>query len=132
MIFHGNVPYDDYNDKTYHGRPLFSGKLVDADSHRRAHERRNGIDVFREYIRSVAGNNVAQKSAADARNAADGYDEKQIRKYATPRTDNSKVSAAKLNIAKSMNNSGYSLSEIADRLGVSTSTVSSMLNGQRR
>lgn len=39
------------------------------------------------------------------------------------------LSTAKLNKAKSMNNSGYSIAEIAESLGVSPSTVSKYLNG---
>lgn len=86
------------------------------------------IDISDSEWKAIESGALSSTKIMDIFNHAD---EKQIRKYATPRTDNSKVSAAKLNIAKSMNSSGYSLSEIADRLGVSTSTVSSMLNGQR-
>ena len=46
----------------------------------------------------------------------------QVRSYATPRTQNT-LSSAKQNKIHAMMLSGYSTSEIADALGVSTSTV---------
>lgn len=49
-------------------------------------------------------------------------DSDKIREYATPR-NNGKLSAVKQSKIKAMNNSGYSIAEIADRMGVSTSTV---------
>ncbi len=52
-----------------------------------------------------------------------------VRKYATPRQERS-ISSAQISIVKDMNNRGYSLSEMADRLGVSTSTVSDILKGK--
>ena len=52
-----------------------------------------------------------------------------LRQRATPRTTNS-LSAAKINRITSMNVSGYSTAEIADALGVSTTTVSNYLNGK--
>jgi predicted transcriptional regulator len=51
-----------------------------------------------------------------------------LRERATPRT-NDTLSPAKINKIKSMNNSNYSLSEIAKSLGVSTTTVSKYLKG---
>lgn len=50
----------------------------------------------------------------------------KIRDYATPKTK-ATVSGAKLAKARAMKNTGYTLSEIADSLGVSTSTVSKAL-----
>lgn len=49
-----------------------------------------------------------------------------VRQRATPRTTTT-LSTAKVNKIKAMNNSNYSLSEIAEALGVSTSTVSKYL-----
>lgn len=51
-----------------------------------------------------------------------------IRQRATPRATSS-LSQAKVNKIKSMNNSNYSLAEIANAIGVSTSTVSKYLKG---
>ena len=51
-----------------------------------------------------------------------------LRERATPRTS-STLSSAKVNRIKAMSSSNYSLSEIADALGVSTSTVSKYLKG---
>lgn len=53
----------------------------------------------------------------------------ELRQRATPRTTNS-LSAAKINKIASMKNSGYSTAEIADALGVSTTTVYNHLNGK--
>lgn len=51
-----------------------------------------------------------------------------LRERATPRATNT-MSQAKINKMKAMNNSNYSLQEIASALGVSTSTVSKYLKG---
>lgn len=52
-----------------------------------------------------------------------------LRQRVTPRTTTS-LSAAKINKISSMNASGYSTKEIADSLGVSTTTVSNYLKGK--
>ncbi|MCK9326999.1 MAG: hypothetical protein M0P69_16015 [Bacteroidales bacterium] len=52
-----------------------------------------------------------------------------LRQRATPRTTTS-LSTAKINRISSMNASGYSTAEIANALGVSTTTVSNYLNGK--
>ncbi len=52
-----------------------------------------------------------------------------LRQMATPRATTS-LSTAKVNRISAMSNSGYSTSEIADALGVSTSTVSKYLSGK--
>lgn len=53
-------------------------------------------------------------------------DSNRVRQLATPRTTTS-LSNAKISKIKAMSNSNYSLSEIAEALGVSTSTVSKYL-----
>ncbi len=54
-------------------------------------------------------------------------DTDEIRKRATPRASVN-LSSAKINKIMSMNSSGYTLSEIAESMGISTSTVSKYLN----
>lgn len=54
-------------------------------------------------------------------------DTDRLRELATPKTVT--MSPAKINKAKAYANSGFTLSEIAEALGVSTSTVSKYLNG---
>lgn len=56
-------------------------------------------------------------------------DKDNLRERATPRAS-STLSSSKINRIKSMNNSNYSLSEIANALGVSTTTVSKYLKGE--
>ena len=58
----------------------------------------------------------------------DNTDVDNLRERATPRTTNT-LSTAKVNRAKALAASNYTLSEIAAKLGVSTSTVSKYLKG---
>ena len=58
----------------------------------------------------------------------DNTDVDNLRQRATPRAT-TQLSQAKINRIKALNASNYSLSEIASKLGVSTSTVSSYLKG---
>ncbi len=53
----------------------------------------------------------------------------KIREKATPRSKSS-LSSAKISMLKQMDTNGYTIQEIANRLGVSTSTVSSYLKGK--
>lgn len=57
----------------------------------------------------------------------DNVDIDSLRQRATPRATTT-LSTAKQNKIASMNASGYSTSEIAEALGISTSTVSNYLN----
>lgn len=56
-------------------------------------------------------------------------DTAKLRQRATPRATNT-LSQAKVNRIKALSNSNYSLAQIADVLGVSTSTVSKYLKGE--
>ena len=58
----------------------------------------------------------------------DNTDVSELRQRATPRVTNS-LSTAKVNKIKQMSKSNYSLQEIANSIGVSTSTVSKYLKG---
>jgi transcriptional regulator with XRE-family HTH domain len=62
------------------------------------------------------------------RQIIDNADSDQVKKYATPRAT-VKLSDAKQSRAKSMYTNGFSLADIADALGVSTSTVSRIVEG---
>ena len=53
----------------------------------------------------------------------------KLRQRATPRTYNT-LSSAQVNRVKALAASNYTLSEIANKLGVSTSTVSKYLKGK--
>lgn len=55
-------------------------------------------------------------------------DDAQIKQYASPRPT-TVLSPSKIAMIKAMSNSHYTLADIADRLGVSTSTVSKALKG---
>ena len=59
----------------------------------------------------------------------DNTDIDKLRERATPRST-SNLSEAKVNRIKAMNASNYTLSEIANKLGVSTTTVSKYLKGE--
>ena len=52
----------------------------------------------------------------------------RVRELATPRA-NSTLSPAKIRSIKSMLANGYTQSDVADRLGISTSTIWRALNG---
>ena len=67
-------------------------------------------------------------SESNLKKILDNTDVAVLRERATPRTTNT-LSQAKVNKIKSMNASNYSLAEIANSLGVSTSTVSKYLKG---
>lgn len=58
----------------------------------------------------------------------DNADLDVIKRRATPRIE-TRLSSAQTNKIKAMQNSGYTLREIADSIGVSTSTVTAVLNG---
>lgn len=59
----------------------------------------------------------------------DNTDTEKLKQRAMPRTANA-ISPGKENKIRAMEASGYSLSEIADSVGLSASTVSNLLNGQ--
>ena len=69
-------------------------------------------------------------SPTKQREIFDNCDSDLLRQLATPKTNKKVLSTAKIARIKSMKNSGYTMQEIADELGVSTSTVSNALNGR--
>ena len=58
----------------------------------------------------------------------DNADMDTLKSLATPRSYNT-MTDSKASVARALANSGYTQSEIADRLGVSTSTVAKVING---
>lgn len=69
-------------------------------------------------------------SATKQREIFDNCDSDYLKKLATPKINGKQLTTAKIARIKSMKNSGYTMQEIADDLGVSTSTVSRALKGE--
>lgn len=67
-------------------------------------------------------------SETNLKRILDNTDIDKLRERATPKVTNT-MSAAQINRAKAMQSSNYTLKEIAEKLGVSTSTVSKALKG---
>lgn len=85
---------------------------VGADKHR--------IDITENEWKAIQAGAV---SANQLREILKYSDMDKVRELATPRKTNA-MSTSDVNLAKSMLNSGYTRKEIADRLGVSTTTIS--------
>ena len=94
---------------------------------------RNAVGAHRETIKITDREWAAIQAGAISENQLtkiiNNVDIDDLRQRATPRTTTT-LSTAKTNKAAAMNASGYSTSEIAEALGVSTSTVSRYLNGK--
>ena len=57
-------------------------------------------------------------------------DSDELKNLATPKKDKrARLSSAEISLIKAMSNGKYTQSDIADQLGVSTSTVSAIING---
>jgi predicted transcriptional regulator len=69
-------------------------------------------------------------SESTLRKILNNSDPDKLRERATPRSNNGTLSTAKVNKIKQLSRSNYTLSEIADMMGVSTSTVSKYLKGE--
>ena len=67
-------------------------------------------------------------SGTKLKSILDNTDLDSLKERVMPRATNSHVSDSKINLAKRMSDSGYTTSEIADRLGISTSSVNRILN----
>lgn len=69
-------------------------------------------------------------SSSKQKDIFDNCDSDQLKRLATPKTNKSQgITNAKIAKIKSMKASGYTLAEIADELGYSTSTISKAING---
>jgi predicted transcriptional regulator len=94
---------------------------------------RNSVGAHRETINITDREWEAIQAGAISENQLtkiiNNVDIDNLRKKATPRATTT-LSPAKVNKITSMNMSGYSISEIAEALGVSSSTVSKHLNGK--
>ena len=94
---------------------------------------RNTVGAHRETIKITDREWSAIQAGAISENQLtkiiNNVDIDDLRQRATPRTTTT-LSTAKVSKASAMNASGYSTSEIAEALGVSTSTVSRYLNGK--
>lgn len=63
------------------------------------------------------------------KNIIDNTDLDKFKERAMPREAKYTITDSKRNLAISMHNAGYSLADIADRIGISTSTISGIING---
>ena len=102
-----------------------------GDVYKRQTQARASVGAKRETIKITDREWEAIQAGAISENKLtqiiDNVDIDSLRQRATPRTTTT-LSTAKQNKIASMNASGYSTSEIAEALGVSTSTVSNYLN----
>ena len=87
--------------------------------------RKRNIDIEDREWEAIQAGAISESKLKQILNNTDTG---KLRERAMPRTSNN-LSQAKINKAKSMSNSNYSLSQIAEALGVSTSTVSKILKG---
>ncbi len=86
--------------------------------------RRETIKVTDKEWEAIQAGAISENKLTQIINNVDIDD---LRQRATPRAS-TELSTAKVNKITSMNASGYSTAEIAEALGVSTSTVSKYLN----
>lgn len=86
--------------------------------------KRTPIDITDREWKAIQAGAISENQLSQIINHAD-LD--KLRQRATPRASTT-LSSAKINSIKAWSRSGYSIAEIADRLGVSSSTVSKYLN----
>lgn len=99
------------------------GQLIDSA------RRKMGAQKQRIAISDIEWEAIQNGAISDnkLRKILDNTDADALRKRATPR-DNKRVNLAQESLAKSMASRGYTIAEIAERLGVSSSTVSKIIN----
>lgn len=88
--------------------------------------KRSPVSITEKEWRAIQAGAISESKLAQILNHTD-ID--VVRSYATPRSSTS-LSQAKINKIFSMNTSGYTTAEIANALGVSTSTVQNYLKGK--
>ena len=89
--------------------------------------RKRNIEITDREWKAIQSGAVSENTLKKILN---NTDTDKLRQMATPRTK-STLSTAKINKIKSMSASNYTLQQIADALGVSTSTVSKYLKGAK-
>lgn len=87
--------------------------------------KRHPIDISDREWEAIQSGAISENKLLDILNNAD-LD--KLKERATPRAKTA-LSSAKINLIKSMSSSGYTTEQIADRLGVSSSTVIKYLKG---
>lgn len=87
---------------------------------------RHKIPITQRYWEAIMAGAISENTLKDILLYAD---KDQVRAFSTPKSHN-QLSAGKQARIRAMQNSGYSSSEIAEALGVSTSTVNKYVNGK--
>ena len=117
-----NLTHPLKEDKTYLKR--LRGQALDA-ARRRIGAGKTRIDITDREWEAIQKGAI---SDAKLRKILDNTKSEEIVKRATPR-ENKALSASGEALAKTMAASGYTQAEIAQRLGVSVTTVSKAING---
>ena len=103
-----------------------AGQQALAKARVRVGAKRNPIKITDKEWEAIQAGAITENTLTKILNNTDADN---LRQRATPRTTTT-LSAAKINKAKSMTISGYSNAEIAEALGVSTSTLNKYLGGK--
>ena len=88
--------------------------------------RERNIDITENEWKAIQAGAISE---AKLKKILDNTDITKLREYATPKTTK-QLSSAQIGRIKALSKSNYSLGEIAKKMGVSTSTVSSYLKGE--
>lgn len=111
--------------------PDMTKKEIKKEQQRAFNEARNRVGAKRTTVDITDKEWEAIQAGAISENRLksilDNTDIDKIKQRATPRAINT-LSSSKVNMIRSMSASGYTSSEIAERLGISTSTVHEYLN----
>lgn len=84
------------------------------------------IHLTQNEIKAIQSNAI---SSTKQKEIFDNCDSDELKRIFTPKSSNTLLSNAKISQIKAMKASGYTMTDIADKLGVSTSTVSKAING---
>ena len=97
-----------------------------TDARLKVGAKRNPITISDREWKAIQSGAI---SASTLRSIIKYSDKDSLRKLATPRNNNNSLTQFKINKMKAMKASGYTISEIAEALGVSSSTVVNNLKG---
>jgi hypothetical protein len=89
--------------------------------------RERNIDITAREWEAIQAGAVSESTL---RKILNNSDPDKLRELATPKAKNNTLSTAKINKIKHLSKSNYTLKEIANMMGVSTSTVSKYLKGE--